>query len=103
VARQSIDARLTALGEPNRRAIVDLLANGPLSVGELADRLPITRPAVSQHLRVLSDAGLVSYEQRGTRNYYSLDPDAVADVKDYLDAVWTKALVKFKLRAERKR
>jgi DNA-binding transcriptional ArsR family regulator len=103
VARQSIDARLTALGEPNRRAIVDLLANGPLSVGELADRLPITRPAVSQHLRVLSDAGLVSYEQRGTRNYYGLHPDAVAEVKDYLDAIWTKALGKFKLRAERKR
>ena len=98
---QSIEARLTALGDPNRRAIFDFLANGSRSVGELAKRLPITRSAVSQHLRVLSNVGLVHYESRGTRNIYSLDPEAVAEVRDYLDAVWTKALRRFRARAER--
>jgi DNA-binding transcriptional ArsR family regulator len=103
MTRHSIDTRLTALGEPNRRAIVDLLSAGPLSVGELSSRLPISRPAVSQHLRVLFEAGLINYEQSGTRNYYELDPDAVAEVKAYLDGVWTKALKKFKSRAESKK
>jgi DNA-binding transcriptional ArsR family regulator len=100
---QPIDARLIALGEPNRRAIVDLLSRGPMSVGELTSRLPISRPAVSQHLRVLLEAGLISYEQSGTRNYYRLDADTVGEVKDYLDGVWTKALKKFKSRAEGKK
>ena len=103
MARQSIDTRLIALGEPNRRAIVDLLSGGPLSVGELTSRLPISRPAVSQHLRVLLEAGLISYEQSGTRNYYRLDAETVAEVKDYLDGVWNKALKKFKSRAEGKK
>jgi DNA-binding transcriptional ArsR family regulator len=100
---QSIEARLSALGDPSRRAIVDLLSNGSRSVSEIAKRLPITRPAVSQHLRVLSDVGLVNCEPRGTRNFYSLDPDAVAEIRDYLDVVWTKALARFKVRAERGR
>jgi DNA-binding transcriptional ArsR family regulator len=103
MASQSIETRLTALGDPNRRAIFDLLSNGSRSVGEIAKRLPITRSAVSQHLRVLSDVGLVNYEPDGTRNIYSLDPDAVAEIRDYLDAVWTKALARFKARAERRR
>ena len=102
MASPSIEARLTALGDPNRRAIFDLLSNGSRAVGEIAKRLPITRSAVSQHLRVLSDVGLVNYEPRGTRNIYSLDPDAVAELRDYLAAVWTKALARFKLRAERR-
>ena len=72
-------------------------------MSEIAKRLPITRSAVSQHLRVLSDVGLVNYEPHGTRNIYSLDPDAVAEIRDYLDAVWTKALARFKSRAERRR
>ena len=100
MTRQSIDARLIALGEPNRRAIVDLLSRGPLSVGELTGRLPISRPAVSQHLRVLLEAGLIRCERSGTRNYYRLDAKTVAEVKDYFDDVWTKALRKFKSRAE---
>lgn len=103
MAQQSIDTRLIALGEPNRRAIVDLLTGGPLSVGELTSRLPISRPAVSQHLRVLLEAGLINYEQSGTRNYYRLDAATVAEVKDYLDGVWNKALKKFKRRAEGKK
>lgn len=100
MARRPIDARLMALGEPNRRAIVDLLSAGPLAVGELTGRLPISRPAVSQHLRVLLEAGLIRYEQSGTRNYYRLDADTVAEVKDYFDDVWAKALKAFKGRAE---
>ena len=103
MTQQSIDTRLIALGEPNRRAIVDLLSGGPLSVGELTSRLSISRPAVSQHLRVLLEAGLISYEQSGTRNYYRLDAAAVAEVKDYFNSVWTKALKKFKHRAEGKK
>ena len=103
MASQSIETRLTALGDPNRRAIFDLLSNGSRSVGEIAKRLPITRSAVSQHLRVLSDVGLVNYEPHGTRNIYSLDPEAVAEIRNYLDAVWTKALARFKSRAERRK
>lgn len=100
MAQQPIDTQLIALGEPSRRAIVDLLSGGPLSVGELTSSLPISRPAVSQHLRVLLEADLICYEQSGTRNYYRLNADTVAEVKDYLDDVWTKALKKFKSRAE---
>lgn len=103
MASQSIEGRLSALGDPNRRAIFDLLSNGSRSVGEIAKRLPITRSAVSQHLRVLSDVGLVNYEPHGTRNIYSLDPEAVAEIRNYLDAVWTRALARFKSRAERRR
>src|SRR5215467_9888327 len=103
MASQSVEARLAALGDSNRRAIFDLLSNRSQSVGEIAKRLPITRSAVSQHLRILSDVGLVHYESHGTRNVYSLDPEAVAEIRDYLDAVWTKALARFKARAERRR
>ena len=103
MAPESIEARLSALGDPHRRVIFDLLSNGSRSVSEIAKRLPITRSAVSQHLRVLSDVGLVNYEPQGTRNFYSLDADAVAEIRDYLDAVWTKALARFKSRAERRR
>ena len=103
MASESIEARLSALGDPHRRVIFDLLSNGSRSVSEIAKRLPITRSAVSQHLRVLSDVGLVNYEPHGTRNIYSLDADAVAEIRDYLDAVWTKALARFKSRAERRR
>ena len=103
MASQPIEARLTALGDSNRRAIFDLLSNGSQSVGEIAKRLPITRSAVSQHLRVLSDVGLVNYEPHGTRNIYSLDADAVAEIRDYLDTIWSKALARFKARAERRK
>ena len=93
-------ARIAALGDPSRRAIFDMLSEGPLSVGEIARRLPGTRSAVSQHLRVLSDAGLVAHEAQGTRHLYRLDPDGVAQIRDYLDNVWSKALASFKRRTE---
>ena len=93
-------ARMAALGDPSRRAIFDMLSEGPLSVGEIAQRLPVTRSAVSQHLRVLSDAGLVAHEAQGTRHLYRLDPDGVAQIRDYLDNVWSKALASFKRRTE---
>lgn len=97
---QNVQILMAALGDPRRRAIFDLLSNGPLAVGEIARRLPVTRSAVSQHLRVLGDAGLVVHEAHGTRNVYRLDPDAVAEIRDYLDGVWTRALARLKARAE---
>jgi DNA-binding transcriptional ArsR family regulator len=92
--------RMAALGDPSRRAIFDMLSEGPLSVGEIAQRLPVTRSAVSQHLRVLSEAGLVAHEAQGTRHLYRLDPEGVAQIRDYLDGVWNKALASFKRRTE---
>jgi DNA-binding transcriptional ArsR family regulator len=75
------DAGLSLLGDPTRRAIFDLLARHPCSVGELARQLPISRPAVSQHLRVLKDAGLVVSQPEGTRRIYRLDPDGVSALR----------------------
>jgi DNA-binding transcriptional ArsR family regulator len=86
---------LDALGDATRREIVGLLAERPASVQELADRLPVSRPAVSQHLRVLRDAALVSVAAQGTRRVYRLDPIGAADVRDYLDRMWDSALDAF--------
>jgi DNA-binding transcriptional ArsR family regulator len=94
---------LAVLGDPSRRAIFDLLAGGPLAVGEIARKLSVTRSAVSQHLHVLGEAGLVSFEASGTRNFYRLDPKAVAEIRNYLDDVWIKALSAFKARADKRR
>jgi DNA-binding transcriptional ArsR family regulator len=91
---------LTALGDPTRRAIFELLAEGPTPVGELAARLPVSRPAVSQHLAVLKTAGLVNDEAAGTRRLYRLDPQGVATVRAYLDRFWDRALADFKSAAE---
>ncbi len=77
-----------ALGDPNRRAIVELLVGGGRSVGEIADSLPISRPAVSRHLRLLREAGLVSEEPRGTRRVYRLQAEGVRQVRAYLSSVW---------------
>jgi DNA-binding transcriptional ArsR family regulator len=85
-------SRLSLLGDPTRRAIFELLAVRPSSVGELAERLPVTRPAVSQHLRVLKDGGLVASRADGTRRVYSLDPDGISALRAYLDHVWGTAL-----------
>ena len=84
-----------AFGDPTRRAIVELLADGPRSVGELARQLPVSRPAVSQHLRVLKDAGLVVDRPAGTRRLYRLNPEGVAAMRSYLDRFWDQALVAF--------
>ncbi len=86
----------TALGDPTRRAIFERLADGPLPVGELARDLPVTRPAVSQHLKVLKQAGLVTDRQDGTRRIYQLDPTGIAAVRAYFDTFWNHALAAFK-------
>jgi DNA-binding transcriptional ArsR family regulator len=91
---------LAALGDPTRRAIFELLAEGPTPVGDLARRLPVSRPAVSQHLRVLKEAGLVRDRPAGTRRLYQLDPDGVGALRAYLDRFWDKALADFKTAAE---
>ena len=94
-------ARLEALGETRRRMIFELLADEPASVGILANRLPdITRSAISQHLRILVDAQLVTYRSVGTRNIYRIDPEGVAALSGYLNSLWQKALVDFKVVAE---
>jgi DNA-binding transcriptional ArsR family regulator len=91
---------LGALSDPTRRAIFERLAGGPRSVGELAQGLPVSRPAVSQHLRVLKDAGLVFDRPEGTRRLYQLDPDGVGALRAYVDLFWTQALAAFKVAAE---
>jgi DNA-binding transcriptional ArsR family regulator len=83
------------LADRSRRQIVSVLASSPRAVGELADQLPISRPAVSQHLRVLKDAGLVIDEVRGTRRVYRLDAIALSAFKDQLDTFWQRALAGF--------
>jgi DNA-binding transcriptional ArsR family regulator len=94
-------AALAALGDPTRQAIVELLADGPRPVGEIAAELPVSRPAVSQHLRVLKDAGLVVDRPVGTRRLYQLDPAGADAARAYLDRFWTKALDAFKAAVER--
>jgi len=91
---------MSALGDPTRRAIFELLADGPRPVGEIARDLPVTRPAVSQHLKVLKEAGLVTDHQIGTRRLYQLDPDGVGALRAYLDRFWNRALTAFKAAAE---
>jgi DNA-binding transcriptional ArsR family regulator len=89
-----------ALGDPHRRAIVELLSSGGRSVRELADELPISRPAVSRHLRLLKEAGLVVDRPEGTRRLYALDDRGVEEVRRYLENVWGEAAARFKLAAE---
>ena len=85
-----------ALGDGTRRAIVECLADRPRAVGELADELPVSRPAVSQHLKVLKDAGLVTERVAGTRRIYRLNPTAVAALRDQLDTFWNRALLGYR-------
>src|SRR4051812_39314576 len=92
---------MNALGDPTRRAIVERLRGGPMPLGALADELPVSRPAVSQHLRVLKHAGLVTERRDGTRRIYGLAPDGLAEVRAYLEEFWTVALADFKAAAER--
>lgn len=89
-----------ALGDPHRRTILRLLGERDRSVGELADELPISRPAVSRHLRVLREAGFVREEPRGTRRIYALQADGVEAVRAYLEQVWGDAAARFRLMAE---
>lgn len=85
-----------ALGDATRRAIFERLADGPRAVGELAAELPVSRPAVSQHLKVLKDAGLVVDRPAGNRRIYRLDPDGVGALRAQLDRFWSKALATYK-------
>jgi DNA-binding transcriptional ArsR family regulator len=93
---------MNALGDPTRRTIFERLARTPMAVGELAGELPVSRPAVSQHLRVLKDAGLVRERAEGTRRVYRVDLDGVAAVRGYFDRFWDQALADFKAEAERR-
>ena len=90
------------MADPTRRAIFERLARGPHAVGELADEFPVSRPAVSQHLRVLKDAGLVADRREGNRRLYRVDPRGVEGMRAYLDSFWSDALAAFQKAAERK-
>jgi DNA-binding transcriptional ArsR family regulator len=93
-------ASMAALADPTRAAIVQLLAGGHRSVGDLAGQLPVTRPAVSKHLRVLEGAGLVRFHAEGTRNVYALQPEALQRLRDEIDALWQHALARYALVAD---
>jgi DNA-binding transcriptional ArsR family regulator len=92
--------QLDALGDPTRRAILATLLEGPRAVGDLASRFPMSRPAVSQHLRVLKEAGFVSDSAEGTRRIYRLEPGGFDSVRDYCDQFWTHALAAFQRKVE---
>jgi DNA-binding transcriptional ArsR family regulator len=94
------DGGLGLLGDPTRRAIFEMLARRPSSVGDLAEQLPISRPAVSQHLKALKDGGLVVAHAQGTRRIYRLDPQGVAALRRWLEGVWEHALTDFHKFAE---
>jgi DNA-binding transcriptional ArsR family regulator len=91
-----------ALADPTRRAIFERLAAGPRPVGELAQGLPVSRPAVSQHLKVLKEAGLVVDRREGNRSIYQVSPDGLTALRAYLDQFWKQALVAFKRAAEQR-
>jgi DNA-binding transcriptional ArsR family regulator len=93
-------AVLNALGDPTRRAIFERLKHGARAVGELARDLPVSRPAVSQHLRVLKEAGLVRDRRAGTRRLYELDPAGLDELRTYLETFWQSGLEDFKTTAE---
>ena len=96
----SIGQTLIALSDPTRREVFELVAARPRAVGELAAELPVSRPAVSQHLRVLKEAGLVSDKAAGARRIYQLHPEGVAELRSYLDGFWNRSLRAFKAAAE---
>jgi DNA-binding transcriptional ArsR family regulator len=92
---------LAALADPTRRAIFERLAEGPRAVGDLARGLPVSRPAVSQHLHVLKSAGLVADRRDGTRRVYAIDPAGLGELRAWLDQFWGQALAAFKIEAEK--
>ena len=91
---------LDALGDPTRRRIFEILEHGPRSVTDISEKLPVSRPAVSQHLRVLEHAGLVRWRAEGTRRLYQTDEKGLAALRTYLDRFWDQALARFKEAAE---
>jgi DNA-binding transcriptional ArsR family regulator len=94
---------LTALSDPTRRAVFERLRKGPASVQQIADGLPVSRPAVSQHLKALREAGLVRDEARGTARIYSIHTPGLRALRDWVDSFWDEALYNFKSYAERKK
>ena len=97
----NLSAAFAALAEPTRQQIFERLARKALAVGDLAEGLPVTRSAVSQHLKILKDAGLVTSRTEGTRNIYQVDPRGVEAMRDYLDRFWERALANFKREVEK--
>jgi len=93
--------RFAALGDPTRLQVFMLVSSSPLSVAEVAAQLPVSRPAVSQHFKVLADAGLVQLESAGTRNLYRPDSDGVATLREFIDSLWDVGLARFRLQAEK--
>ena len=94
------EAKLDALGDATRRAILDRLLKGPLPVGKLARDFPVSRPAISQHLRILKQANLVVDRPAGNRRVYQLNPEGFDSLRDYFDQFWTQALTAFKKKVE---
>ena len=95
------DRVLSALYDPTRRAVLERLREGPRPVGEIARGLPVTRPAISQHLKVLKEAGLVTDRSEGTRRIYSIDPKGIGVMRAWLDQFWDSALLAFAAEVER--
>jgi len=95
------DNALAALADPTRRRVFEALRGGPKPVGRIAQAMPVSRPAVSQHLRVLKEAGLVREEQDGTRRLYSIDPRGLGPLRRWLDQFWDEALEAFQSEVER--
>ena len=100
MTNQLVATAFVALADPTRRQIFERLAQRTRSVGELAEGLPVTRPAVSQHLRGLADAGLVSHERDGARRVYRIDPRGIQTMRAYLDRFWDRALAAFQAAVE---
>jgi DNA-binding transcriptional ArsR family regulator len=94
------EAKLDALGDPTRRAIVQHLLRGPVSVGKLAEEFPVSRPAISQHLRVLKQASLVTDQVSGTKRLYQLNPEGFETLRSYFDQFWSIALTAFQQKVE---
>ena len=95
-----LDDALRAIAEPRRRKILRLVSGKELTVGEIAARFEVTRPAISQHLRVLEDAGLVQVRQQGTRRFYQSRPEGLADLREFLESFWDERLAALKAAAE---
>ncbi len=96
----NVDAQMTALGDPTRRAILEQLLSGPMAVGEIARQFPVSRPAVSQHLAVLKRARLVLDRPEGNRRVYQVNPEGIQALRAYFDRFWNHALASFKRAAE---
>ena len=94
---------MAALSDPMRQEILEKLRTGPRSVGEIAAGMPISRPAVSQHLKVLKDSGVVAETRQGTRHYFAIAPEGIGELRAYLDGLWSDALAAFARRVEGKR